>query len=109
MFETVTANIINPAGGTTTLDADYQPVYVPSAPIVITGATFTQLTSVELVARSQLQDDSQFKLRITDNTLNRTINHTFTVTIDSVVYKINGKPKVPVQGNGRITIYLSKI
>lgn len=109
MFETVTASIVDPNGGGTTIDPLTQlPVITPGTPIVVTNATFNQLTSTELVARSQLQDDSKYKLRIDYNALNKTIDNTFEATVDSKVYRINGEPKKPIMGQGRITLYLSK-
>ncbi len=84
-------------------------VYTPSTPILIDDATFNQLTSTELVRVSQLKDSSTHKARIEFNTLNKTIDETFIATIDSIPYKITGKPKHPMMGDGRITIYLSKI
>ncbi len=103
----VTAVIDNPAGGTTVLDSNFQPVYVPAIIATIKG-NLTSLSSAELVARSQLQDNSTKKLIIEDNTLNRTIKYTYEVTIDSIVYKITGSPKHPVLPIGWLTIYLTK-
>ncbi len=102
----VTAIVKDPAGGTTTIDpVTRQPVYTESTIATIKG-NFTSLSSAEKVARSQMQDDSQNKLIIEDNTLNRTIVHSYEITIDSVVYKITGTPKKPVLPIGWLTVYL---
>ncbi len=104
-----TASFVNPAGGTTVLDpVTYQPVYTPATPIVVTNATFNQLSSTEQAARQQLQDNSTHKIRIDFNETNKTIDHTFEVTTESIEYRITGKPKHPTMGEGRITIYLLK-
>ncbi len=101
----VTAIIINPNGTMTGLDSNYEPVYEPTTIATIKG-NLTSLSSAELVARSQLQDNSTKKLIIDDNTLNRTIKYTYEVTIDSIVYKITGSPKHPVLPIGWLTVYL---
>ncbi len=105
--ETVSASIQNPESVMTGLDANLNPIYTASTPITTT-AVLTHLTSSELAARNQIQDNSQYKLVINDNTTNRTINHTFEVTIDSIPYTINGDPKKQVLSIGWITLYISK-
>jgi len=107
--DTVSAQLIDPnGGGTTTIDpVTYEPVYTPADPITVTGV-LTQLSSSELVARQQLQDNSTYKLIVDDTTRNRTIDHTYSATIGADNYKITGEPKKPVLNGCWITIYLSK-
>jgi len=101
-----TASFVNPLGGTTVLDSNYEPVYTPTSPIVVTNATFNQLSSTEQAQRQQLQDDSTHKVRIDFNDLNKIINFTYTVEIEGKEYEITGDPKHPIMCEGRITIYL---
>lgn len=81
--------------------------YPPGTTINTTG-NFIQLSSAQIVARQQLQDDSKYKLVIKDTTLNRTITNVFTATIDGVVYEITGKPKHPQFSNAWITVYINE-
>jgi len=69
---------------------------------------FVDLTTTQIAARQQIQVDSRYKVVIEDNTLNRTIPATWTVTIESVVYEITGRPRKPQFSNGWITVYLKK-
>ena len=101
-------SFVDPAGGTTTLDPDtYQPVYTPSTPIVVNG-NFVDLAPSEIVARSQIQDDSRYKAVLEDTATNRTIESSWEVTIDSIVYEVTGRPRKPQFSNGWITVYLRK-
>jgi len=106
-----TATFTDPnGGGATTLDpVTYEPIYIPAPdPIVVTNATFNQLSSTEQAARQQLQENGTHKIRIDLNDINKTIDYTFEVTTEGIEYKITGKPKQPIMGDGRITIYLLK-
>ncbi len=106
--ETVSASFVNPKGGTPVQDPDtMQITYPPADPVVLT-AVLLDITYSEQVDRSQLQDNSTNKLIIEDTTANRTINHTWTVTIDGIKYNITGKPKHPRLGTGIITVPLLK-
>ncbi len=107
-FLSGTASFVDPNGGTTTRDPiTYEIIPTPATPIVVNNATFTQLTSKEIAQRDQIQDDSTHKVRIDLTTQNKTINSTYEVTLEGIIYKITGQPKHPVMGDGRITIYLS--
>jgi len=99
-------SFIDPAGGTTVLNANYQPVYTPATPVVLTGVKL-DLTVGELSARQQLQDDSKYKIVLKDTTISRALKTTYNVTVNSVVYKITGikKPKLP---NSLITVYIKE-
>jgi len=105
--DTKSTSFVNPAGGTTTLDADLQPVYIAGSPLVING-NFVDLSPTQIAARQQIQDDSRYKAVIQDNTSNRTILATWEVTIGSVVYEITGRPRKPQFSKGWITVYLKK-
>ncbi len=107
-FISGTASFIDPNGGTTTRDpVTMKIITTPAEPIVVTNASFTQLTSTETAQRQQMQDNSSHKVRIDFTTQNRTINNTFEVTLEGKPYKITGEPKHPIMGHGRITIYVS--
>ena len=84
----------------------YEMIYPDDIEITIDNATFNQLSSTETVERQQLQDNSTHKIRIDFNDTNKTIDHTYTVTTESIEYNITGKPKHPTMDCGRITIYL---
>ncbi len=104
---TVTASIVDPNGGTTTRDpVTLKIITTPATPVSV-NSVFTQLSSSELAARQQLQDNSKYKLIIEDTTINRTFNHTYEVTINGTTYNITGEPKKPVLPIGWLTIYLS--
>lgn len=114
MFDRWSANLekslcsfVDPAGGTTTLDEDYQPVYVPAEPIEIIGVKL-DLSLTEKAARQQLQEDSNYKIVLKDTATARTIKRTFTVTIDSINYEIVGQPKTPRLPNSLITVYIKE-
>lgn len=101
-------SFVDPAGGTTTLDpVTYQPIYTTSTPLVVNG-NFVDLSPTEIVARSQIQDDSRYKAVLQDTALNRTIESSWEVTIDSIVYEVTGRPRKPQFANGWITVYLRK-
>ena len=99
---------IDPAGGTTVLNANYQPVYTPATPIVIEGVML-DLTTSELSVRQQLQDSSKQKIVVKDTAEARTILHSFIVKdSNDREYKIGGKPKHPRLPNSLVTVYVSK-
>jgi hypothetical protein len=102
----VSISFISP-GGATLDPVTYEPVYSAGTTIVKDG-NFIQLTSAEIAARQQRQDDSRYKLVIKDTVENRTITSVFTATIDGVVYLINGQPKHPQFSKAWITVYISK-
>ena len=104
----VDVSIIDPAAGTTTLDpVTREPIYSLGVLFTI-KANFTHLSSSEKVARSQLQDDSQFKIIIEDTESNRTITNKFQASINNVIYNITGEPKKPVLPIGWMTVYLKE-
>lgn len=103
----ISMSFVDPAGGTTTLDSNYQPVYTPSTPLIVNG-NFVDLSPSEIVAREQIQDDSRYKAVLEDTELNRTIKAAWEVTINNVVYEITGRPRKPQFSNGWITVYLRK-
>lgn len=76
--------------------------------VVDIDSILSQLTSQEIIARDQLQDDSQLKLYIENNTINKTITNAMTVIRDNITYRINGKPKVSPLQHGWITMYLTE-
>lgn len=99
-------SFVNPLGGTTTLDENYQPVYIPATAVVLEGVKLN-LSVSERSARLQLQDDSTFKIVLDDTTESRTLNNKFIVTVDSVEYQITGvkKPRLP---DSLITVYIKE-
>jgi hypothetical protein len=106
--ELIDLSFINPnGGGTTTLDENFEPVYVPNVAVSTTG-NFIYLSPTQIAARQSVQDDSRYKLKIKNNTENMTIEASWTVTIESVPYEITGRPRKPQFANGWITVYLRK-
>lgn len=71
-------------------------------------AVFSHLTSQEKIARTQLQDDSKYKLYVENNSINQGITHEMSAEIGGVKYRINGTPKVSPLRHGRITIYITE-
>ena len=113
MWESWSANLlkescsfVDPAGGTTVLNANYQPVYTPATPIIIEGVKL-DITVGELSERQQLQDDSKYKIVLKDTTISRALKTTYNVTVNSIPYEITGikKPRLP---NSLITVYIKE-
>jgi hypothetical protein len=97
-------SFVDPAGGTTTLDSNYQPVFTPATPIVINGL-FLDLSPSELVKMERLGDNSKHKLVLKDTATARQITRMYTASVDSIVYPITGVRK-PLIKNAVITVYL---
>ena len=103
----IAMSFVDPAGGTTSLDSNYQPVYTPAIKIETNG-NFVDLSPTEIAAREQIQDDSRYKAVLEDTELNRTIKASWFVTIDGEEYSITGRPRRPQFADGWITVYLKK-
>ncbi|MGB3512166.1 MAG: hypothetical protein WBA93_23595 [Microcoleaceae cyanobacterium] len=105
-LEISSCSFVDPNGGTTTLDENYQPVYVPAEPIKLDGVKLA-LTVSERSARQQLQDSSTFKIVLDDTENARLLNNKYKVTVDTVEYEITGvkKPRLP---NSLITVYIKE-
>lgn len=99
-------SFVDPAGGSTTLDENYQPVYVESDPIVLDGVKL-DLSVSEKSARSQLQDDSKYKIVLEDTENAKSLTNKYIVTVDSVEYDITGV-KAPRLPNSLVTVYIKE-
>lgn len=103
-----TSTAIFYTGGTTAVEDEWNNIIQVPEVHTTTRAVFSHLSSQEKIARNQLQDDSQFKLYIDNNSVNKLITNKMWVEVNNQNYKINGVPKISPLKHGWITVYITE-
>lgn len=103
--ETSTASFYQTGAGSTD---EWGDIVTGDVLYVATRAVFSHLSSQEKIARTQLQDDSKYKLYIDNNAVNKLITNKMWVEVNNQNYRINGVPKKSPLKHGWITVYITE-